>query len=177
MWAGASPFSCQRTKLSFASKVNSVLFYWLQEHQAEALFSRTDSGGFIRKVLDLINKVKMYAAVPKDLWLKFKQGSLLWKAQIRNAKLRRMELAWELCALSALLVVVAMAEVWGPWPWSWNPHKPAEAPWSWKDPKPVGSGENWTEFLKLISMTEPQRSSPELLEWEHWLQDPRLPQN
>ena len=121
MWAGASPFSCQRTKLSFASKVNSVLFYWLQEHQAETLFSRTDSGRFIRKVLDLINKVKMYAAVPKDLWLKFKQGSLLWKAQIRNAKLRRMELAWELCALSALLVVVAMAEVWGPCPWSWTP--------------------------------------------------------
>ena len=177
MWAGASPFCCQRTKLSFASKVNSVLFYWLQEHQAEALFLRTDSGGFIRKVLDLINKVKMYAAVPKDLWLKFKQGSLLWKAQIRNAKLRRMELAWELCALSALLVVVAMAEVWGPWPWSLNPHKPAEAPWSWKDPRLVGSGENWTEFLKLISVREPQRSSPELLELEHWLQDPRLPQN
>ena len=172
MWAGASPFFCQRTKLSFASEVNSVLFYWLQEHQ-EGLFLRTDLRGFIRKVLDLISKVKMYAAVPEDLWLKFKQRRLLWKAQIRNAKLRRMELAWELCAL----MVVAMAEVWGPWPWSLNPHKPAETPWSWKDPRLVGSGENWTEFLKLVSVREPQRSSPELLEWEDCLQDPRLPQN
>ena len=100
MWAGASPFFCQRTKLSFASEVNSVLFYWLQEHQ-EGLFLRTDLRGFIRKVLDLISKVKMYAAVPEDLWLKFKQRKLLWKPQVRNAKLRRMELAWELCELSS----------------------------------------------------------------------------
>ena len=46
--------------------MNSVLFYWLQEHQ-EGLFLRTDLRGFIRKVLDLISKVKMYAAVPEDL--------------------------------------------------------------------------------------------------------------
>ena len=174
MWSGASPFFCQRTKLSFASEVSSVLFYWLQGHQAEGLFLRNDSGGFIRKVLDLISKVKFYAAVPKDLRLKFKQRKLLWKAQIRNAKLRRMEMAWELCALSALLMVVAMAEAWRPQPRSLDPDKPAETPWSWKDPRLVGSGENWTEFLKLVSVREVQRSSPELVDWEHWLQDPRL---
>ena len=155
-------------KAFFASEANSVLFCWLQGHWA-GLFLRTGSGGFIRKVLELISKVKIYAAIPKDLWLKFKQRSLLWKSQVMNAKPRRVELAWELCELSALLVVVVVTEVWEPRPWILDPHKPAETSCSWKDPGLVGYGENWTKLLKLVSVREPQRSSPELLKWEHWL--------
>ena len=52
--AGTSPFSDQRTKLSFASEPNFVSFYWLERKWAGGPLLGTNSGGSVTLRLAII---------------------------------------------------------------------------------------------------------------------------